>query len=152
MKIEGGFDVPAARETVYRYVTDAGLVTQCVPGCESIEKISPTEYRATIAVGIGGIQARFNLSVQIVREEAPALVLSQTRGEEGSRSSMLAADSEVRLEALTPDSTRLYWSSDVSVTGRLGRFALGVMKKKLEALGSEFASRFCTRIRAEVQR
>ena len=141
MRIEGNFDIAASRDAVYRHITDPGLMARCVPGCESIEQISPTGYRARVTISIGGIKARFNLVVEVTREQPPDLVLSQTRGEEGSRASVLAADNELTLVEIDPGTTRVSYASEVSVTGRLGKFALGVMKKKVGAMGQEFADR-----------
>lgn len=141
VRIEGNFDIAASRDAVYRHITDPGLMARCVPGCESIEQISPTGYRARVSISVGGIKARFNLVVEVTREQPPGLVLSQTRGEEGSRASMLTADNELKLVEVDPLTTRVSYASEVSVTGRLGKFALGVMKKKLGAMGQEFAGR-----------
>ena len=141
MRIEGNFDVAASRDAVYRHITDPGLMARCVPGCESIEQVSPTGYRAKVTISVGGIKARFNLVVEVTREQPPGLVLSQTRGEEGSRASVLSADNELTLVELDPLTTRVCYASEVSVTGRLGKFALGVMKKKVGAMGMEFADR-----------
>ena len=149
MRIEGNFDIAASRDAVYRHITDPGLMAQCVPGCESIEQVSPTRYHARVTIGIGGIKARFNLIVEVTREQPPDLVLSQTRGEEGSRASVLAADNELTLVEVDPHTTRVCYASEVSVTGRLGKFALGVMKKKVEAMGREFADRLRERILAQ---
>lgn len=148
MKIEGSFEVDAPRASVFRHITDAGLMARCVPGCESIEPVSPTVYRAVVAIGIGAIQARFNLTVEITREDAPNEVLSRTRGEEGSRASMLSADNAVRLVELGAQRTRVDYASDVSLTGRLGKFALGVMRKKIESLSAAFADNFRREIQA----
>ena len=141
MRIEGNFDIAESRDVVYRHITDPGLMARCVPGCESIEQISPTGYRARVTISVGGIKARFNLVVEVTREQPPCLVLSQTRGEEGSRASVLSADNELTLAEIDPLTTRVSYSSEVSVTGRLGKFALGVMKKKVGAMGQEFADR-----------
>ena len=148
MRIEGSFEVDAPRPAVFRYITDAGLMARCVPGCESIEAVSPTMYRAVVAIGIGMIQARFNLTVEITREDPPSEVLSRTRGEEGSRASMLSADNEVRLIEISAVLTRVEYVSEVSLTGRLGKFALGVMRKKVESLSVDFARNFRKEIQA----
>lgn len=148
MRIEGNFDVAASRDAVYRHITDPGLMARCVPGCESIEQVSPTGYRAKVTISVGGIKARFNLVVEVTREQPPGLVLSQTRGEEGSRASVLSADNELTLLELDPLTTRVVYASEVSVTGRLGKFALGVMKKKVGAMGMEFADRLREHIQA----
>lgn len=151
MKIEGTFDVSAPIELVYRELKDVGLMAQCIPGCQSIEPETAQRYRARVAVGVGQINTTFNLTVEITEEVAPTLVASRTRGDEGSRASMLAADNEVRLVAIDSGGTRVQYTSHVSVTGRLGKFALGVMKKKVETLGQEFASRFRTALAARLE-
>ena len=55
--------------------------------------------------------------------------------------------SQVTLEP-TADGTLVRYRSDVSVTGRLGRFALGMMKKKAQNLGDEFAGNLRARLQA----
>lgn len=149
MKIEGSFDIALPRAAVYGHLTDPGLMAACIPGCDQIDRISSTDYRARVTIGMGGIKASFNLVVEVTSEQPPERVLSQTRGEEGSRASMLAADNEVALEEIDAANTRVRYVSDVSVTGRLGKFALGVMKKKVESLGREFAERLRERIQIQ---
>ena len=142
MRIEGTFTVAAPRERVFAEITNPALMASCIPGCEAIEVVDPKTYRARVLVEVGPIKARFNLIVEVTDEEPPARVLCVTRGEEGSRASMLNANSELSLAATTPDATEVKYVSDVSVTGRLGKFGLGIMKKKAESLGAKFAEMF----------
>jgi len=71
-----------------------------------------------------------------------------TRGEEGGNASTLQATSEVRL-APVAEGTRVDYRSEVAITGRLGRFALGMMKKKAQSLGDEFAANLQARLAAQ---
>jgi uncharacterized protein len=114
----------------------------CVPGCEAIEKIDRQHYRARVKLGLGPIKVSFNLEVEITEENAPELVTSVTRGEEGSRSSVVSAKSSLRLDALSAEQTEVRYSSEVSVTGRLGKFGFGLMRKKADELGKQFGERF----------
>ena len=148
MRIEGSFTVAAPRERVYAEITNPALMAACIPGCEAIEVVDPKTYRARILVEVGPIKARFALVVEITNEEPPARVVCVTRGEEGSRASMLSANSELLLTAASGNTTEVKYASDVSVTGRLGKFGLGVMKKKAEQLGAKFAETFRGKIEA----
>jgi carbon monoxide dehydrogenase subunit G len=148
MRIEGSFTVAAPRERVYAEITNPALMAACIPGCEAIEVVDPKTYRARILVEVGPIKARFALVVEITSEEPPARVVCVTRGEEGSRASMLSANSELLLAAASENATEVKYASDVSVTGRLGKFGLGVMKKKAESLGAKFAETFRGKIEA----
>jgi carbon monoxide dehydrogenase subunit G len=74
--------------------------------------------------------------------------VARTRGEEGSRASSVSAESFLSLAEIDGTNTEVSYSSELSVTGRLGKFGLGVMKKKAHALGEEFASNFRNKIKA----
>jgi carbon monoxide dehydrogenase subunit G len=142
MRVEGSFKVAAPRERVFAEITNPALMATCIPGCDSIEVIDPKTYRASIVVEVGPIKARFNLIVEVTAEDPPVRVLSVTRGEEGGRASMLSANNELLLEATPDGATDVRYASDVAVTGRLGKFGLGIMKKKSEALAARFVQAF----------
>ena len=147
MRIEGSFTVAAPRERVFAEITNPALMAGCIPGCEAIEVIDGKTYRARILVEVGPIKARFNLVVEVTEEEAPVRVASVTRGEEGTRASVISSNNELLL-APADGGTEVKYVSEVSVTGRLGKFGLGMMKKKAESLGAKFAETFRGKIEA----
>jgi carbon monoxide dehydrogenase subunit G len=139
MKLEGSFAVPASKDTVWATINDVGVMASCVPGCEGVQRLSETSYKAAVKADVGIIRARFNLVIEIVHTEPTDLMRFTSRGEEGSHASMLMSENSVVLVALSAQETQVTVTSDVSVTGRLGKFGLGVMKKKAEAITREFA-------------
>jgi carbon monoxide dehydrogenase subunit G len=148
MRVEGSFTVAAPRERVFAEITNPALMAGCIPGCEAIEVIDAKTYRARILVEVGPIKARFNLVVEVTEVEPPARVVSVTRGEEGTRASVVSSNNELLLAPAEDGGTEVRYASDVSVTGRLGKFGLGMMKKKAEALGAKFAENFRGKIEA----
>jgi uncharacterized protein len=139
MKLEGSFAVPASMDKVWSTINDVAVMAACVPGCEDVEKISETAYRAAVKADVGIIKARFNLVIEIVYTEPTNLMRFTSRGEEGSHASILSSENSVVLVDLGAGATQVTVTSEVSVTGRLGKFGLGVMKKKAEAITREFA-------------
>jgi len=146
MLIDGQFTVTAPPQALMRHLFDARLMAECLPGCEALEQLDADRYRAAVGVALAGVKARFDLQVQVVRREELA-VWATTRGEEGGNASQLQANNRITLQAV-PEGTLLRYESEVSVTGRLGRFALGMMKKKAQALGNEFAQNLQARLAA----
>ncbi len=138
MLIEGQFPVAAAPESLLGCLFDAKLMASCLPGCETLEAIDADRYRAVVVVGMAGIKARFDLEVEITRRDAFD-IWTVTKGAEGGQASTLRAESQVSLHPI-PEGTLVSYRSDVSLTGRLGRFALGMMKKKAQSMGDEFAA------------
>jgi carbon monoxide dehydrogenase subunit G len=146
MHLEGEFTVAAPRLTVWQAVHDPALLARCVPGCEEAAQIGENSYRAVVKAKVGPISARFTLVVDIVEEEAPDRLRIKAQGEEGSRASMLTAESELALSDDGDGRTRVTWASDVNLSGRLGKYGLGLMKKKAESLSAEFVTAFSRRV------
>jgi carbon monoxide dehydrogenase subunit G len=148
MKIDERFTIPAPIDRVWAFIRNPDQVAPCIPGCTGVEMISPTSYRSTIAVTLGPISARFNLVVQIVEEQPPTRLVCQTKGEEGTRASMVTASSEIVLTAVSERETEIHCTSDMSIVGRLGKFGLGIMKKRATQLAAEFAASVRERMQA----
>jgi carbon monoxide dehydrogenase subunit G len=138
MLIDGQFTVAAPPEVLLHHLFDVRLMASCLPGCETIEPIDENTYRAVLVMAMAGIKARFDMQVEITKRDANN-IWATTRGEEGGRASTLQADSQITLAA-DAQGTQVSYHSDVAITGRLGRFALGMMKKKAQNLGNEFAA------------
>lgn len=112
-----------------------------------MEVVGPNAYRASVKVAIGPIKTTFNIVVEVIEQHPPTLWTSVIRGEEGGKASSLNARSQLHLFAIDSDRTEVRYASEVSIFGRLGKFGLGVMKKRAEALGDEFARSFVSRAR-----
>jgi carbon monoxide dehydrogenase subunit G len=144
MLIDGQFPVAAPPQALLAHLFDARLMASCLPGCETLEPLDDDRYRAVVVIAMAGIKARFDLQVEVTRRDATQ-IWAVTRGEEGGRASTLQADSQVSLEP-SGDGTLVRYRSEVAVTGRLGRFALGMMRKKAQSLGDEFAANLQRRL------
>jgi carbon monoxide dehydrogenase subunit G len=147
MQIEGRFTVQAPPEALMRHLFDAEVMASCVPGCERLEALDADRFRSVVVVSLAGITARFDLLSEVTQREALA-VSAVTRGEEGGQASTLQAETRLTLTPGEGGGTEVAYRSDVTVTGRLGRFALGMMKKKAQSMGEEFANNLRTRLEA----
>ena len=146
MRIDKSFEINAPQEEVWRFVSTPEMVGMCFPGCQSVTALGEDKYKATIKVQFGPIKTVFNVDFEAT-EARPAEFLSYTsRGEEGNRASRLKADSTLTLSTLDGGWTRVVYTSDVSIVGRLGKFGLGMMNKKADSMGDEFVQVLRTKI------
>ena len=146
LKIENSFVVPAPRERVWRFIQSAEETGACVPGCESVEVVGEGRFKAKVKVKIGPIKALFNFDVETLEEQPMEFASYSTRGEEGGRASRLSARSRLTLRAIDAEETEIAYVSEISIAGRLGRFGAGVMKKKADDIGGQFANAVRERI------
>jgi uncharacterized protein len=147
--VEGAFELLVPRAILYQRLLDAKLLAQCIPGCEELERLDDARYRAGVAITLAGIKARFDLIVELTEQEPPGRIVCVTRGEEGTLASQLSAESRITLHELAAANTRVQYVSDVNVTGRLGRFGLGVMQKIAQSMGDQFATALRDRLAGE---
>ena len=146
MKIEKTFTVAASREQVWKVITSPELIAPCIPGCQSVEVTGPGAYKAEVKVQVGPIKAGFKLDVETTEERPPEYSAYTTRGEEGGKASRVSADSTLVLKRLDDDHTEVTYASEISVVGRLGKFGLGIMKKKADAMGEQFVQALRERV------
>lgn len=80
MDMTGEERIAAPREAVWKALNDTEVLKACIPGCESLERISDTELEATVGVKLGPVKARFNGKVALSNLNPP---LSYTISGEG---------------------------------------------------------------------
>jgi len=146
MQIEGEFNVTAPQALVWENIRDPEIMAGCIPGCESIEQIDATSFRSVVAIKVGPISARFNLVVEITEEIAPETIRSRTKGEEGTRASILTSQNVLRLADDGSGGTDVAYAVDVTMTGRLGKYGLGIIRKKADQLAGVFVENFRKRV------
>src|SRR6266851_3700547 len=59
MDMTGEFRIPAPRRKVWEALNDPEILKRSIPGCEEIEKVSPTELAAKVTAKVGPVKARF---------------------------------------------------------------------------------------------
>ena len=146
MKIEKQFTIDAPQEKVWQFITTPEKAAKCIPGCEEIEIVGESKYKASIKVQVGPIKTTFNVNVETIEERPPEFASYVTTGEEGSKASRLKAESTLSLKQLESNQTEVIYTSDINIVGRLGKFGIGIMKKKADAIGGEFVEALRSRI------
>jgi uncharacterized protein len=71
MTMNGEYQLPVARETVWEKLNDAETLKACIPGCESLDKLSDTEFQAVAVTKIGPVRAKFKGKVTLSDLDPP---------------------------------------------------------------------------------
>ncbi|MGI9229056.1 MAG: CoxG family protein [Gammaproteobacteria bacterium] len=138
MKIEKSFTVNAAQDRIWAFITAPEKVAPCIPGCEDVTETEPGKYKALVKTKIGPVKATFKLDVLLLEENAPQFAIYQTSGEETGKASHLKAKSTLTLERIDDNTTRVSYSSEINVLGKLGKFGSGMMQKVADNIGGKF--------------
>src|ERR1700760_1365517 len=71
MDMTGERRIEASRETVWQALNDPAVLKASIPGCETLEKLSDTDMKATAAGKIGSISARVRGEVHLSDLDPP---------------------------------------------------------------------------------
>jgi uncharacterized protein len=81
MEMNGEFRIPAPRQRVWEGLNDPEVLKQCIPGCQSLEKVSDTEFNGRVIASVGPVRATFGGKVTLSDLDPPQ---SYTISGEGS--------------------------------------------------------------------
>ena len=138
MEIEKTAVLSAPIERVWLQILDPKVMAMCVPGMQSIDVISDTEYLASLKVKISFISASFKIRTLIESLEHPTYLKTTGTGEDASLASSLKHQSEVFLSELPNQQTEFKIHTKVEIFGRVGTFGLSAMKTKADRMWDEF--------------
>jgi carbon monoxide dehydrogenase subunit G len=139
MKIEKSFQIDAPQHQVWEFLSSPERVGECFPGCEHVTPLGDNKYKAAIRVEIGPIKTIFNIEFEEDEKRPPEFLAYSSHGEESHKASRLKAVSTLSLSPVDDSRTQILYTSELSIVGRLGKFGAGMMKKKADVLGDEFA-------------
>ena len=71
MKIKGRYLVSAERDQVWAALNDEGVLSRCIPGVDRLEKVSNTEFAATVTTKVGPVKATFSGGVTLSDLDPP---------------------------------------------------------------------------------
>jgi carbon monoxide dehydrogenase subunit G len=117
MKFSGQLEIEAPRDKVWAFVIDPNQVGQCGPGVESIEIIDDTHFKATAKVGIGFINARFVVNMELAEQQPPDRAVLKAHGQ--APGSAVDATASMTLSDGAAGGTVMDWSADVAIAGSL---------------------------------
>jgi carbon monoxide dehydrogenase subunit G len=139
--------LPVDQATAWEALNDADILKAAIPGCESVEKISDSEYTVAMTAAVGPVKAKFKGRLTLSDVVAPKSYTIQFDGQ-GGPAGFGKGSAQVEL---VPDGeeTELKYSVKAQVGGRMAqvgqRLIDGAARKMADdffiAFGAELARR-----------
>jgi len=140
MELTGQERIAAPRAHVWQALNDPEILKACIPGCESIELLSPTEMKARVALKLGPIKASFSGQVTLSDIDPPN---GYTISGEGSGGSVGGARGSAHVK-LTEDAgaTLLNYNVSSQVTGKIAQLGARLVDATAQKLAGDFFGKF----------
>jgi len=140
MDMTGEFRIPAPRRKVWEALNDPEILRQSIPGCEEVEKISPTELAAKVTAKVGPVKARFAGKVTLSDLDPPNGYKITGEGS-GGAAGFAKGGATVRL-ADDGDGTRLTYVVEAHVGGKLAQIGSRLIDATARKMAEDFFTRF----------
>jgi uncharacterized protein len=146
MDMTGERRIPAPREKVWNALNDTQVLKSCIPGCESLEKLENGDLKATAAVKIGPISARFTGKVQLLDLNPPTSYRIEGEGQ-GGVAGFAKGGAAVRL-ADDGAFTVLTYDVKAQVGGKIAQLGARLIDATAKQMADAFFNRFVAEVGA----
>jgi carbon monoxide dehydrogenase subunit G len=143
MDMKGSRLVPIDIETTWQALNDPEVLRACIPGCESIDRVSDTEYGLAMTARVGPVSAKFSGRLVLTDVVAPQSYTLKFEGQGGAAG---FANGAARV-ALTPadGGTRIDYAVNAQVGGKLAQIGSRLVDGAAAKLANDFFTRFVER-------
>jgi len=140
MEMTGEQIIPAAQAEVWRGLNDPDVLKACISGCESMERLSDTEYTVVTIAAIGPVKARFRGKLLLADLDPPNSYSLSFDGQ-GGAAGFGKGSARVSLAA-EGAGTRLSYAVKAQVGGKLAQIGSRLIDGVAKKLADDFFSAF----------
>ena len=140
MEMTGEQLVPASQGDTWAALNDPEVLKACVPGCESIERVSDSEYLVQMTARIGPVAAKFKGKLALSDLDPPRSYSIAFEGQ-GGVVGFGKGSAQVRL-APDGEGTRLSYQVKASVGGKLAQIGSRLVDAAARKLADDFFTAF----------
>jgi uncharacterized protein len=145
MQMSGERTIAADRAKVWTALNDPDVLKECIPGCQEMQKTSPTAFEAKVTQKVGPVRANFTGEVELTDIVEGESYRISGKGKGGAAGGATVGAS-VRLEEV-PEGTKLAYDVDAKVTGKLAQLG----SRLIDGFAKKMADDFFDRFKAQVE-
>ncbi len=145
MKMTGEYALAAPRQEVWQALNDPAVLKDCIPGCESITKLSDTEMEAAAKMKVGPVSARFKGKVTLSDLDPPNSYTITGEGS-GGAAGFAKGGAKVNLTDGENGGTVLRYDVEAQVGGKLAQVGQRLVDQTAKKMADEFFARFADKV------
>jgi hypothetical protein len=140
MEMTGSQLIPLPQQRVWEALNDPEVLKACIPGCESIEKVSDTEYKVAMTAAVGPVKARFAGKLLLADLSPPNAYSLHFEGS-GGAAGFGKGNAQVKL-APDGETTRLSYTAKATVGGKLAQVGSRLIDGVAKKMADDFFTKF----------
>ena len=146
MEMTGEQLIHASQADTWAALNDPEMLKACVPGCESIERASDTEYAVLMTARIGPVSAKFKGKMTLSNLNPPHSYSIAFEGQ-GGVAGFAKGGADVALTPEGPD-TKLSYKVKANVGGKLAQIGSRLVDAAANKIANDFFNAFNEKVAA----
>jgi len=142
MDLKGEYLIPASKEKVWKELNDPDTLKKAIKGCETLDKISDTEFNAKVKAKIGPVSAIFNGSVTLTDINPPNSYVISGQGKGGAAGFAKGSVKITLSENTDKNKTDLVYSGNAQVGGKLAQVGSRLIGGVIKNTADDFFNTF----------
>jgi carbon monoxide dehydrogenase subunit G len=146
MEMTGEQLIPASQAATWKALNDPDFLKECVPGCESIDRVTDTEFLVNMTARVGPVSAKFKGKMQLSDLKPPHSYALAFEGQGGVAGFAKGS----ALVALAPegDATKLSYKVKANIGGKLAQIGSRLVDAAANKVANDFFNAFNERMAA----
>ena len=140
MEMTGEQLIPLPQDKVWQGLNDPETLKACIPGCESIERVSDAEYKVALTAAIGPVKGNF-VGKLVLSDIKPPDSYSLAFEGSGGAAGFAKGGAQVSL-ASEGGGTRLSYSAKASIGGKLAQVGSRLIDGVAAKMANDFFAKF----------
>ena len=138
LQTSGEILVGVPRATAFAFLQDPQRLAACIPGCRDLRELGPNRYAAVLSSRVAFLTVSFKVTIDIVRVDPPQAIDATITGDAVGLAGHVVATAAVALAEEDAGRTRIRYTTDISLTGKLGGLGQPVFRATSAQLAREF--------------
>lgn len=141
MELQNRRQLPMARDVAWIALNDPGVLRQCIPGCESLDRIDDTTWSIVLAASAGPVKGRFTGRMTLTDVIAPTSYTLHFDGL-GPTAGFGRGTAAITLQPQGPMTTVLTYDAHAQIGGELAHLDSSLIDDAARRFADEFLTRF----------
>ena len=146
MEMKGEYRIAAPRQRVWEALNNPEVLKHCIPGCQSLDKLSDTEFNGRVIASVGPVRATFGGKVKLSDLDPPQSYTITGEGS-GGVAGFAKGGAKVNL-AEEGAETLLSYAVQAQVGGKLAQIGSRLIDGVARKMANDFFGSFATEMAA----
>ena len=142
MRISGSYTLALPRERAYQIMQDPEILARAIPGCESLERTGPDEYRMKMKMALASLSGAFEGKVRITDQAPPESFRLVVEG--SGKIGFVKGDGLLRLNPVE-GGTEVFYEGEAQVGGTMA----AVGQRLIDGTAKMMIKKFMENLRTE---